>query len=101
MRADQHSSEGAVSKGKSEHHGKTVHFQESATKHHRAAELEYGSGDHKKAALDAQLGNDHGGHATRHDEVTAGEKIAHYGMQPAPVSRPGMKKTKRVRPKSA
>lgn len=76
-----------MDKGKSEHHGRAVHFKESATKHHRAAELEYGSGDHKKAAHDAQLSNANGSHPSRHAEVTAGEMIEHHGMQPAPVKR--------------
>lgn len=82
-----------MAKGKSEHHGKAVHFQESATKHHRAAELEYGSGDHKKAAHDAKISGDNGGHASHHAEVAAGEMLEHHGLQPAPAKPRSQAKT--------
>lgn len=70
-----------MTKDQSRQHGKSPYAQESSTRHHRAAELEYGSGDHKKAAHEAQLTHGNAAHASHHAEMTADAKIEHHGMQ--------------------
>jgi hypothetical protein len=54
-----------------EHHGRAAYHHESATRHHRAAELAYGSGDHKRAALEARQAHAHGIHARQHADLAA------------------------------
>jgi hypothetical protein len=76
-----------MSKSQTSHGGK-VPFRESSTRHHRAAELEYGSGNHKKAAQNAKLSHHNGTHESHHAEMVADEKVAHHGMDLVPAPEP-------------
>jgi len=72
-----------MTKSHSEHHGQAAYHQESSTKHHRAAELDYGSGDHKKATLGALLTNVNAAYKSHHAEMAADARVEHHGMKPA------------------
>ena len=67
-----------------EHHGRAAYHTESATRHHRAAELAYGSGDHKKAALEARMARGHSVQATHHAEQAEKHHIERFGMPSEP-----------------
>ena len=68
--------------GPAGHHGQAAYHHESATRHHRAAELAYDSGDHKKAAHEAQSAAGHSLLARQFADLAARSHLEHYGMQP-------------------
>ncbi len=74
--------------GPGSHHGQAAYHHESATRHHRAAELAYDSGDHKKAAHEAQSAAGHTMLARQFGDLAARSHLEHYGMQPGVSPRP-------------
>ena len=77
-----------MSKGPGSHHGQAAYHHESATRHHRAAELAYDSGDHKKAAHEAQSAAGHTMLAKQYGDLAATSHLEHFGMQPGVSPKP-------------
>jgi hypothetical protein len=71
-----------VSQTPAEHHGRAAYHHESATRHHRAAELAYGSGDHKTAVHEAQRAQRHSSEANHYATLAARDHTEHHGMDP-------------------
>jgi hypothetical protein len=78
--------------GPGSHHGQAAYHHESATRHHRAAELAYDSGDHKRAAHEAQAAAGHTMLAKQLGDLAARSHLEHYGMQPGISPKPVAKK---------
>ena len=69
-----------------ERHGRGRFPKESSTKHHRAAENTYGSENHKKAAQQAKIAQEHSVPADQPADEEAADELEHHGMKPGEPS---------------